>query len=148
MQKISAALSSLMKGQSCYIAAGLLSVDEIYSPVQMVLDNEAVSYLRRIYQGFEISESELALEAVTECIKEDSVFLGQLHTAENARNCLWEPSVFSRETFSGWRNLKDTDYNRAREKAIAIMEGPELDSMISERCEKHILKIIDKSDYL
>lgn len=140
-QKISAAIMNMMKGQNGYIAAGLLSVDEVHSPAQMVLDNEASGYLKRIFQGFAVEKSDLALETTRECAEKNALFVEQPHTAENARNCIWEPAVFSRETFGSWNGKND--YDRAREAAIAIMEGPALKSQISEECENRILKIID-----
>ena len=141
-QKVSAAVANMMKGCNGHIAAGLLAVDEVYSPVQMVLDNEMTGYLKHICQGFGVSESDLAFETVAECVKGGSSFMGQPHTAENARYCLWEPSVFSREMFNGWRG--DTDCDRARQIAISVIEsGPDLEPLISDECEKRILTIIN-----
>ena len=142
-QKISAAAVNMMKGRHAHIAAGLLSIDEVFSPVQMVLDDEAVSYLNRICQGFGTGDYDLAFELIKECVGDAALFIEQPHTAENARDCIWEPSVFSRETFGKWRG--DTDFDRARQKAISIIEGPDLESVISEKCENHILKIIKNS---
>ena len=142
VQKISATVADMMKGRNGCIAAGLLSIDEVFSPVQMVLDDEASGYLTRICRGFGVGESDLAFESIAECVKDDSLFIEHSHTAENAGRCIWEPSIFSREMFNRWRG--DTDYDRARETAISIMEGAALESMISDECERRILSIINK----
>ncbi|HIE09876.1 MAG TPA: hypothetical protein EYP65_08520, partial [Armatimonadetes bacterium] len=46
------------------INCGLLSVDEVHSPVQVVIDLEIVSALRRFVKGFEISDDTLAVEVI------------------------------------------------------------------------------------
>lgn len=144
VQKVSAVIANIMKGRNGYIAAGLLSIDEVHSPVQMVLDNEATGYIKRICRGFDIGESELAFETIAACVKDNSLFIEQPHTVENARNCLWEPLIFSREAFSAWhKNGGKTDYERAREKAISVIESAVFEPLISEECEKRILKIIE-----
>ncbi len=42
-QKMMTAIPTLLAGGSLWVDAGLLSSDEIYSPVQMILDNELLS---------------------------------------------------------------------------------------------------------
>ena len=142
VQKLGTALAGIMKGYDGHIAAGLLSVDEVYSPVQMALDNEAAGYLKRICRGFSIDTEELALEAIKLFVNEDLLFIGQEHTARNI-NELWQPSIFSQDGFSGWKN--DIDIDKARDIAISIMEGPPLTSLISENCEEKIRKVINET---
>ena len=140
VQKMSAAVFNISKGRTGNISAGLLSVDEVHSPVQMVLDNEAAGYLKRVFRGFGTGEADLAFETIKDCAREDTFFASHPHTAENARDCVWEPDIFSRETYSQWNKKSDCD--RAKERAVSIMEGPALEPLISEDCERRILKII------
>jgi len=144
VQKTAAALSHLMKGKNAYICAGLLSVDEVFSPTQMVLDNELTGYLKRIGTGFEVTEETLGLEALEECIEEAVPMLGTEHTVENMGQ-IWQPELFSRDMLSGW--LKEDgskDEQRARERALEIIEvTPEPESCISEACENALLQIIE-----
>jgi trimethylamine:corrinoid methyltransferase-like protein len=145
VQKMGTAMANIMKGRDGYFAAGLLSVDEVNSPVQMILDNEAVGYMKHLCRGFEVNEDNLAFDALDECIDENSMFIESWHTVENMRECIWIPQVFSAEMFNGWAQIKKLDLDRAREQAIALMEDePELKSSISEDCEKRILDVIQK----
>jgi len=141
VQKLGTALANIMKGRNGNIVAGLLSVDEVYSPVQMVLDNEAAGYLKRICRGFETDDNSLDLEVINDCINESGSFIEQEQTAINVRKCIWTPSVFSGEMLNGWN--KKTDIDRARDKAISIIEGPDMEPLISNDCEKKIQNIID-----
>ena len=143
VQKMGTALANIMKGRDGYLAAGLLSIDEVNSPVQMVLDNEAVGYLKHLCKGFEVNEDTLAFSALNECIGENSMLIESWHTVAKMRESVWIPQVFSAEMFSGWTQVQKLDCHRAREQAIALIEdGPELKSLISEDCEKRILHVI------
>lgn len=145
IQKMGTALANIMKDRDGYLAAGLLSIDEVNSPVQMVLDNEVVGYLKHLCKGFEINENTLAFDALNECINESSMLIESWHTAANMRQSIWLPQVFSAEMFSGWVQDRRLDCDRAREKAIALIEdGPELTSLISEDCENRILQVIKR----
>ena len=50
-QKIISALPTLLASGRASISAGLLGVDEIFSPLQMVLDSETASALRPVCPG-------------------------------------------------------------------------------------------------
>jgi trimethylamine--corrinoid protein Co-methyltransferase len=141
LQKTGTALAAIMKGRKGHIAAGLLSVDEIFSPVQMVLDNECSGYLRHICKGFEINEDTLAMEVLGECLSENSMFIDKEHTVKNFRETIWTTSIFSNEMKGQWD--KKIDKERARQKAMEIIETEDLYPQISEECENKILMVIN-----
>jgi len=49
-----------------------------------------------------------------------------------------------RREYAESRAQRPRDVGR-RQKAISIIEGPDLESLISEKCENRILKIIENS---
>ncbi len=130
---------------SGHIAAGLLSVDEVYSPVQMILDHEAVSALRHIGAGMAVDEETLAWETILE-EGAGGNFLNTEHTAEYFRDTLWMPSLWSASMYSKWQ--KDgckTDVDYARERFFEILEtAAPLYGEIPEELEKQLVKIIMK----
>lgn len=144
VQKTATALAHIMKGQNASVCAGLLSVDEVFSPTQMVLDNELTGYLKRIGQGFKVDEDSLGPEGLEECIFENVPFLGCTHTAEHLRE-IWEPELFSRGMLQNWFSEGMTDdIKKAEKKAVELIkELPDPVSCISEECEKKILDIIE-----
>ena len=61
MQKLLTALPCMLAG-SGNIQPGLLSIDEVFSPIQMILDDELVGALRHVIRGFEINDNTLAVK--------------------------------------------------------------------------------------
>lgn len=142
VQKLGSALSAFMKGRNGHIAAGLLSVDEVCSPTQLVLDNELGGYLKRLQKGFSVNEEALAFPVIADSANLPIV---HEHTAENMRDCIWNPQIFSADMFSGWQHSNGlTDVQKAREKALELMEGDGPEVLISDRCRGEILDIIKK----
>ena len=100
--------------------AGLLSIDEVCSPIQMILDNEWIGALARFAHAFEISEEAIGLETILEA-GPGGQFLDKMHTARYHRSEHWQPRLWSRRMLGPW--LADgarTDADRAREIALQV----------------------------
>ena len=124
-QKVLTGLPILLAGGTMSVACGLLSTDEVYSPIQMVLDNELVGALRRLARGVEITDETLALEVI-EQVGPGGQFLDQEHTARHFRAEHWLPGLFSRELLEGWlAGDRKPDVERARDIYEAAMAGPD-----------------------
>lgn len=143
VQKMGTAMANIFRGHDGYLAGGLLSVDEVCSPVQLVLDREAANYLKRICAGFPVDQESLALETIRECVQEDIMFFGSEHTVLHGREIIWRPEIFSCHMFSDWSQTKRSDVDFAREKAITLLEEP-ICSQISQDCEQRLRNIIIK----
>lgn len=143
VQKATSALMAAMTGGHGHIAAGLLSVDEVFSPVQMALDGELCEFLNRSLLEEEVTDESLALEVLLE-VDHGQSFIDQEHTAMNMRSSLWQPNLFSRDMYVAWRDggaKLDVDY--AREKCLAILnDEPPLAPLISEAEERELQKIL------
>lgn len=142
-QKMATVLAHIMKGERGEICAGVLSVDEIFSPTQMVLDNEITGYLKRICRRFDTDEESLAFEDVLEVVEEGGSFVSSELTMMKMRQELWMPSIFSSSMYSDWKNTARTDADLAREKSIELIRsGDDPESCISDLCEQKLLEII------
>lgn len=144
-QKCISAVFGAMTSGSGHIAAGLLSVDEVYSPVQMVLDHEIVGALRHIAAGMAVDEETLAWDTILE-EGAGGNFLHTEHTAEFFRDVLWTPSLWSASMYGKWhKEGQKTDMDFAREKVFDILEtGDPLKPEITEELEERLVKIIMK----
>jgi trimethylamine:corrinoid methyltransferase-like protein len=133
---------TLLAGGSLWVDAGLLSTDEIYSPIQLVLDNELVSALKRFVYDFEISEETIGLETILET-GPGRQFLDKEQTAKFYRKEHWQPTMWTRTMLAPWlEEGAKLDVDRAREFALAVWEeGPD-PSELSEKQEKEILGVI------
>ncbi len=124
------------------ISAGLLSVDEVYSPIQMIIDDDIISALQHFARGFEVNEETLAFEVIKE-VGPGGCFLATDHTARHHRSALWEPRVFSREMFGGWqRSGEKIDVDFATEVYHDIVQREPIPVHISETLERKLLEII------
>jgi trimethylamine--corrinoid protein Co-methyltransferase len=127
------------------ISCGLLSVDEVYSPIQLVIDREIIDALNRFVRGFEIDEATLALETIRE-VGHGGVFTGTEHTAAHWKRELWMPKIFAREMFSAWREKgAKTEVDLAREICVEALKSDPLPVHISEQLERKLLSIVEKS---
>ena len=115
-QKLLTALPQLMHFKNTQIRPGLLSVDEVNSPIQLILDNEVVGALKRIIKPVVIDEDTLALDTIVEA-GHGGLFTDKMHTAEHFREELWETKLWSGDLFSGWA---EKDGKHAEDKALNI----------------------------
>jgi len=92
-----------------------------YSPVQLVIDNEIVGYIRRILRGFEVDETTLALDVIKE-VGPGGNFLSHPHTAANFRKEFYLSDVVERIPWNAWelQDLRGIEA-RASDKARKIM---------------------------
>ncbi len=139
------AIPSLIACGRVGISCGLLSVDEVYSPVQLVIDREIISALRRFVQGFEISEDTLAVDLVKE-VGPGGLFTATEHTATYWRKELWHPTIFAREMFSAWRQKgAKTEVDEARTICREALRSEPLPAHISDALERFLLSLIRKT---
>jgi len=141
-QKVFSAIPCLMACGHAAIACGLLSVDEVFSPIQMVLDDEMVGALGRFARGFEVSEETLAFDAIREA-GPGGTFLASEHTARHHRAELWEPRVFARHMLPAWQQRgSKLDADLARDVVHDLAEREPLASRIPESLERRLLAIL------
>jgi trimethylamine--corrinoid protein Co-methyltransferase len=148
-QKALTAVPTLLAGGSVWIDAGLLSIDEVCSPIQMILDNELMAALKRYIYDFEISEETIGLETILEA-GPGGHFLDKLHTARHFREEHWAPGIWSRQMLGPWlAGDRWLDVDVAREKALQVQaetkrRGIE-PSRMSETLEQDVLGIIERA---
>ncbi len=142
------ALSSIPTLLACghtHISAGLLSVDEVYSPIQMIIDDDIISALQHFARGFEVSEETLAFEVIKE-VGPGGSFLATDHTARHHRSALWEPQLFSREMFGSWqRSGGKIDVDVARDIYHDIVQREPPPVHIGEPLEHKLLDLIHEA---
>ena len=143
-QKALEAVALLMATGSARVSCGQLSVDEIFSPVQMVIDDEFVAALKFFAEGFEVNDETLAVDII-KGIGPGGQFMDADHTVRHFRRAAWQPRVFSREMFAGWRQAgRKGDVDRAREICRELARRDPLPPCISDRLERRLLDLVHK----
>jgi len=116
-EKCAHTLAASLAGARMFTNAGLLSVDEIYSPEQTVIDYEIVQYCRAVCRGYEFSDETLAVPAI-EQVGIGGTFLDHDTTLDNYRTAFHEPELFDHRMLQTWQNDgAETIRERAREIA-------------------------------
>ena len=143
-QKVYSALAGAMAYGRGIIEAGLLSVDEVFSPIQMILDDEMTGAVQKMLADIPVSPESLAVGVVDE-VSPGGTFIDHEHTLINFKNSLWFPSLWSRESYSAWKNggAEKNEINRAAEKYEAL-NAQKIAPIMPEDVEQKLLKVIRK----
>lgn len=110
-----AAFTGLMAamGKKLFSGAGSLSVDEIFSPVQLIFDREIFDYIRR--SGTMVTESLkdnlLLFDELME--NEEDNFMASPTTAEYCRILQWDSDVFPNRMLAQWESAGRPSENEA-----------------------------------
>ena len=144
-QKAISAVATLMASGSFWMDAGLLSIDEICSPIQMVLDNEFLSVLKRFTHPFNIDDEAINLEGILEA-GPGGQYIDKEHTAKNFRREHWIPTIWSRQMLNSWlEGQRKIDLDFARDVIVDIQKQDYRMSRIGDRFEKEILALIARA---
>jgi trimethylamine--corrinoid protein Co-methyltransferase len=144
-QKALTAIPTLLACGGLWMDAGLLSIDEVCSPVQLILDNEFLSALSRFTNEFEISEESIGLDDIL-TLGPGGSYLDRELTARRVRREQWQPKIWSREMLSPWLSgRRQTDIDRAREQAAALYRSFQPDSQLTLEHEREILALIARA---
>ena len=140
-QKTMTTLSALLAGADAMIDAGLLGEDCVYSPIQMILDNDLAGALQRFLRPYDCSDEAIGFEAIAEA-GPGGLFIGLGHTAERFREELWEPSIWNREPLGAWDGRVDVERALAAYDTLTA-EASELNFLTPE--EETALRAIIES---
>ena len=144
-QKALTAIPTLMAGGSLWLDAGLLSIDEVFSPIQMVLDNELLSALKQFTKEFEVSDESIGLDTIFEA-GPGGGYLDKMHTAKHFRKELWQPKIWAQKMVNPWlAGDRQIDADKAQEIVLSIQSGTSEHQNLSRNMEKDILNLIKKA---
>jgi trimethylamine:corrinoid methyltransferase-like protein len=124
--KAAQAMAAALAGVGTFTAAGALSIAEIFSPLQMVLDHEIMSWVDAAVRPLDFSEDDFLLDVIA-AVGPDGTFLAEETTAARARDVTWRPALFSCTTYPAWvAEGGRTLISRARDRlaALQVAQGP------------------------
>lgn len=146
-----AAAQKLLTAWPCILAGGariepgLLSIDEVFSPIQMILDAELVSAIQRVLRGFAVDEETLAVDLI-DAVGPGGLFTDREHTVRHFRREQWEPRIWSRHLVQGWLTGDcKVDTERALDRWHAIMASPDLEPQMTPEVEQRLWEIIGRA---
>lgn len=141
VQKAEGALITALATGHAYIEAGLLGVDTICSPVQMVLDHDLAGSLKALFSEAHVAEGECAFNEIL-AAGIGGNHLGTEFTVERFRSELFDPLTWANQSLSAWRaSGGKTDIDKAREIVAGFERDFRPESRISEE-EEHALRSV------
>jgi trimethylamine--corrinoid protein Co-methyltransferase len=144
-QKALTAIPTLLAGGSLRLDAGLLGVDQICSPVQMILDDEFLGALACFTHEFEITEDSIGLDTILETGPGGHYF-DKVHTARRFRGEHWMPRFWSSARLEPWlQGGCQLDEDKARQFALDVKGRPAEPPRMSESLERTVLEIIARA---
>ncbi|MBN1674038.1 MAG: trimethylamine methyltransferase family protein [Kiritimatiellae bacterium] len=144
MQKIFSAWPCILTGRAS-IMAGRLAGDAVYSPIQMILDNELIGAVRGTLRGFEVNDDTLALDVIDR-VGPGGFFTADEHTALNFRDAQWQPVIWSREAAQAWLNDgRKIDAEKALEIWHELMAQPDPEPRIDDKTEERLRAVVARA---
>ncbi len=137
-----------MWGMIGYSAAGHMGTNPGVSSLEgLVLDNECFGYMSRILRGIEVNKETLAFDVIKE-VGIGGTFISQDHTVNHFKNELWEPQIFSKDSYSKW--FSDGMRNNAVDNSIRktdeiIKENWPCEPAVDSSTEKELTKILEQA---
>lgn len=111
-------LLGILAGADIFGHMGIVGADQGASLAELIINNEMISYLRRIMKGFEVNKETIAFEAIRR-VGVGGHFLEDEHTLKYFRKELWFPSLFDRNSWELW---KGKEGNSILERAVKKKE--------------------------
>ena len=111
-----------LTGADLLLAPGY--IESLYSvdPVQLVIDDEIIGYLKRVIKGIDVNETTLAKDIIKNMAPGGN-YLVEMHTVENFRSEYHIPKIFNRDTREIWTQAGSRDLNKkAQDQALHILE--------------------------
>ena len=112
-----------MAGSNLNHDVGYLDFGRTGSLDMIVLLNEVIDQVRRLYRGIPVNDSTLALDVIRE-VGADGNFLVHRHTLENLQSTQWRPELINRQGFDKWQAAGSTGLlERARNKLQLVLRA-------------------------
>ncbi len=146
-QKALTGIPTLLSGGGLWMDAGLLSIDEICSPVQLILDHEFLSALQHLIQPFPVDEAAIGLETILEAGPAGQ-YLDKEHTVRYLRSEHWQPRLWSREMLTPWLDgPRKLDADKARDQALSFKREFQAKAVpqLPEAFEKEFHRIVNRA---
>ncbi|MGD9305778.1 MAG: trimethylamine methyltransferase family protein [Desulfobacterales bacterium] len=134
---------SAMAGSNLNHDVGYLDFGRTGSLELMVIQDECIDQIRRLYQGIPVSDDMLAVDVVRE-VGSQGNFLTHPHSLKHLRSTQWRPKLSNRLGYEEWKASGGMSLlERAREKLKVIL-GEHHCRPISPEHAREIQELVDR----
>ena len=142
-EKAAHTMAAVLSGAYLFANAGLLSVDEIYSIQQLLIDREIVQFCLRVARGDEFHEDLSGVDLIKE-VGHRGTFLDHETTYKEFKKCLWDPEIFTHPTLNQWQE-RDSKSPATIAKEIALLKIKSNSYRIDELVKKELDRIYERA---
>ena len=131
-------LIGLIFNADLYGHVGIVGADQGASIVKLIIDEETISYIKRIKGFFKVSDETLAFDVIKN-VGISGNFLLEDHTVKYMKSEYWIPKIFNRDSYIVWKKKGEkTLIERAVQRKNFILKKHQL-----EPFDEHIEREID-----
>ncbi len=120
-EKMAQGLLGALQGARSFYYAGSLCVDDLFGPVQFVMDLEMVEYIRQVIEAFAPHPDIVSMDGLYEECRQvalgNELFISTANTASRFRNIHSTSARIVREKLASWLSHRTTLKDRARQEA-------------------------------
>ncbi len=137
IEKGATLLLGALAGGELFGHAGICGTDHGGSLEWLVADDEAMSYVKRVVRGFEVTPDTLAADVVN-AVGPGGNYLAEEHTVAHYRRELWVPdNVWTRQAWATWEaGGRRALGERARQRAREILAKHEVEPLAEALCRE------------
>lgn len=95
-------MAASLLGKRQFQFGGMLGVDLVFSPVQLLQDIEMVRYFKHVADGFEFSEEAFCMDEIFE-VGPTGSYLSQPSTLFKHQEILWDSHLWATESVASWQ---------------------------------------------
>jgi len=126
-EKVNTAIPLLQQGASIIYGVGAIDAGSTISYTQMVMDNEIIAGIRRMWQGISLHDPSEEVELIKSLTPRGN-FMSARHTKRNYRQH-WYPEIISRDTYETWQDKGLTIEQVCQRKAQDIIANHEAERL-------------------
>jgi trimethylamine---corrinoid protein Co-methyltransferase len=137
-------LMAMIMEADLYGHTGIVGPDQGANLIKLIIDAEAISYLKRIKNGFSVNDETLALEIIKK-IGAGGNYLLEKHTLDHIKTDYWKPNLFNRDSYTVWQGKgRKSLIGKARDYKEYILKNHQA-GFVNEDTEKEIDMIVDSA---
>lgn len=146
MEKSLDTMWAVLGGTRSFGSMSVLAFADVGSVVQLMLDLEMMRHFDRLLQGIAVDAEQLAEEVIAEVAPRGAYFLAHPHTAAHYRAELFASELMDRRAPMAWIGDPETMLDRARAKAIRLLETAPNRCPLSDEQKREIRRILAAAD--
>jgi len=144
IEKTSLATAGAMLGATSFGCSGTIAMDEVFSPIQLLLDLEMLAHVQKIVDGMPGGDFDGDLLSEIRQGLESSYIMSD-RTLDNIQDYIWHSKLFTRKTFGAYSSKPfPLEIEKAKTKIEATMKLPP-NWKIDDKLEAEIERIYKKA---